>query len=131
MLGLELVVSPTGLEQGLVNFCTGQETNMGLVVFRRVPNDGGVGSGCPGERTMVTDLLLNVANDHSFRKLADRENIPYVEGSFLATADEGTGVKALSGNEGLLELVTIRITEDDTGKWSTTMGSTNFSDPAY
>jgi len=53
--------------------------------------------------------------------LAHRENVPYVEGSFLAAVDEGTGVKTLGGNEGFLpELVTIRITEHDPGKRSPT-----------
>lgn len=140
-LGLELVVSPTGFEQRLVNpsttsndadrrtgttgdgfFCTRRETNTSLVVFRRVSNDGGVGSGCPSKRTTVTDLLLNVAYDRSFRELAHRENVPYVQGSFLATVDEGAGVKTLGGDEGLLpEFVTIRVTEHDAGKRSTAM----------
>lgn len=139
-LGLVFMVSPTGLEQGLVNpstasddadsgtgttrdclFCTGRKTNTGLVVFGRVSNDGGVGPGCSGESTTVADLLLNAANDRSFGKLAYRENISHVEGSLLAAVDEGTGVKTLSSYEGLLaELVTVWITEDDTGKRSAT-----------
>jgi len=139
-LGLELVVSPTGLKQGLVNpsttsndadsctgttrdglFCTRRETDTGLVVFWRMSNDGGIGSGRPGKRTTVADLLLNVADDRSFGKLAHWENVSDVEGSFLATVDESAGVKALGSDEGLLpELVTIRVTEDHTSERSTT-----------
>lgn len=141
------MVSPTRLEQGLINpptagdnsnsgtgttrdglFCTGRKTNTGLVVFGRVSDDGGVGSGCPGERTTVANLLLDAANDRSFGELAHRENISHVEGCLLATVDEGTGVKTLSSYEGLLaELVTVWITEDNTGKRSATASSMSFS----
>ena len=93
-----------------------------------MPNDGGIGSGRPGESTTVPNLLLDAANDRSFGKLAHRENISNVKGGLLAAVDEGTGVKALGGDEGLLaELVTVWITEDDTGKRSTTADSTSFS----
>jgi len=93
-----------------------------------VSNDGSVGSRCPGERATVTDLLLDAADDRSFGKLAHGDNVSDAEGSLLATVDEGTGVKTLSGNEGFFtELVTVRIAEDDTGKGSTATGSTNFS----
>jgi len=60
--------------------------------------------------------------------LAHRENVPNAEGSLLAAVDEGTSVKTLSGDEGLLaEFVTVWIAEDDTGEGSTTTSSTNFS----
>jgi len=93
-----------------------------------VSNDGGVGSRCPGERTTVTDLLLDAANDRSFGELAHWENISNVEGSLLAAVDEGTSVKTFGGDESLFaELVTVWITEDDPGKRSTTKSPTNFS----
>ena len=146
-LSLEFIVSPASFEQGLVNppttsddadsstgttrdrlFCTGWETDTGLVVFGRVSDDGSVGSGCPSERTTVTDLLLDSANDRSFRELAHRENISNVEGSLLAAVDEGASVKTFGGNEGFFaELVTVWIAKDYTGKRSTTASSTKFS----
>jgi len=103
----------------MVFFCTGWETDTGLVVVGRVSDDGSVGSGCSGERTTVTNLLLDAADDRSFRELAHGDNISNIEGSFLATVDEGTSVKTLGSNEGLFaELVTVWITEDDAGKRS-------------
>jgi len=135
-LGLEFMESSAGLEQGLVNpsttsddtdggtgttgdglFRTGWETDAGLVVFGRVSDDCSVGSGRPGERTTVANLLLNAANDRSFGELAHGQNISNIESSLLATVDEGTGVKTFCGNKGLLtEFVTVRIAEDDAGK---------------
>ena len=135
-LGLKFVVSPASLEQGLVDpsttsddtnggtgatrdglFCTGREADTGLVIFGRVSNDGGVGSGCPGEGTTITDFLLDAADDRSFGELAHGKNISNAEGSFLAAVDEGTSVKTLSGDESLFaELITVWITEDDTSE---------------
>jgi hypothetical protein len=93
-------------------------------------NNGSVGPGCPGESTTVADLLLDAADDCSFRELAHGENISNAESSLLAAVDEGTGVKTLSGDEGFFaEFVAVWIAEDDTGKRSTSAGSTHFSDP--
>lgn len=141
-LSLEFVVSSAGLEQGLINpsttsddtdggtgatrnglFGTGWEADTSLVIFGRVPNDSGIASGCSGERTTVTNLLLDAADDRSFGELAHRKNIPNVKSSLPAAVDEGASVKALGGNEGFLaELVAVWITEDDTSKRSTTAG---------
>ena len=142
------MVSPTSLKQGFINpsttsddadggtcpirdglFCTRRETDTGLAIFGRVSNDGSVGSGGSGERTTVANLLLDAADDRSFGELAHRENISNVENSLLATVDEGASVKSLSSDEGLFaELVTVWITEDNTGKRGTATSSTNFSD---
>ena len=93
-------------------------------------DDGSVGSGGSGEGTTVTDLLLNATDDRSFRELAHWENISNVEGSLLATVNKGTSVKALGCDEGLFaELVTVWITEDDTGKRGAAKGSTSFGNP--
>jgi len=139
-LSLEFVVSPAGLKQGLVNpsttsddtdsgtgttrdrlFCTRWETDTGLVVLGRVSDDSSVGSGCPGERTTVTDLLLDAANDRSLGELAHGENISNVEGSLLAAVDEGACMETFGGNEGFFaKLVAVWIAEDHTGKRSTT-----------
>ena len=91
-------------------------------------DDGGVGSGRPGERTTVTDLLLDAANNRPFGELAHGENISNVESSLLAAVDEGASMKTFGCNEGLFaELVTVRIAEDHTGKRGTTGSSRNFS----
>ena len=148
-LSLEFVVSPASLEQGLVNpsttsddpnsstgttrnglFCTRWETDTGFVIFRRVTNDSSVGSGCPGEGTAVTNLLLDAANDRSFGELAYRKDISDIEDCLLAAVDEGASVKTFGGNEGFFaELVTVWIAEDYTGKRSTAASSTKFSNP--
>jgi len=139
-LGLELVECTTGLEEGLVdpsttgndaNGSTGtardgllgtrRKTNAGLVVIGRVSNDGGVVAGSAGKSTTVADLLLNVADDGTFRALAHGEDVSDGESSLLSAIDEGTGVKALSGNESLLaELVAVGIPENNTGEGGTT-----------
>jgi len=139
-LSLVFMESSASLEQGLVDpsttsddtdggtgatrdglFRTGWETDASLVVFGRVPDDCSVGSGRPGERTTVTDLLLNAANDRSFGELAHGENISNIESSLLATVDEGAGMETFCGNESFrTEFVTVRVAEDDAGKRSAT-----------
>ena len=138
-LGLELVVRPAGLEQGLVDTATtrnntdgstaaagdgllraGRKTNASLVLIGGVADDGGVVAGCPRERTAVTDLLLNVADDGTLGALSDGKDVADGENGLLAAVDEGTGVEALGGNESLLaKLVAVGIPENDTGKRST------------
>lgn len=84
----------TSLEQGLVdpssssndaNSGTGSsghgllsttgQTDAGLVVVRRVSDDGGVVSGCAGKSTTVTDLLLNVADDGTLGALTYGDDV--------------------------------------------------------
>ena len=85
-------------------------------------NNGGVVSGCAGERTAVTSLLLYVRDDGTLRALANGEDVANSELSLLASVDEGTSVKTLSRDEGLLaELVAVGVAENDTGKRSTTV----------
>ena len=84
-------------------------------------NDGRVVAGSTGERTAVADLLLDVADDRTLRKLADGDDVADRELGFFAAVDESAGVEALGGDEGLLaELVAVGVTEDDTGEGSTT-----------
>ena len=74
-----------------------------------------------GERSTVTRLLLNVADDGTLRALSDGKDVADGENGLLAAVDEGTGVEALGGDECLLaELVAVGVTEDDTGEGSTT-----------
>ena len=93
-LGLEFVVCTTSLEQRLVDpsssgnnadsgtsssgnslLGTTGQTDAGLVVVRRVSDDGGVVSRCAGKSTTIADLLLNVADDGTFRALADGDDV--------------------------------------------------------
>ena len=82
---------------------------------------GGVVAGCPGERTTVAGLLLDVAHDRTLRALCDGQDVADSELRLLSTVDEGASVEALSRDEGLLaELVSVRVAENDTGKGCTT-----------
>ena len=85
-------------------------------------DDGRVVAGSAGERATVTNLLLDVADNGTFRALANGEDVANSELSLLASVDEGTSVKTLSRDEGLLaELVAVVVAENDTGKRSTTV----------
>lgn len=139
-LGLELVVRTASLEQRLVDTATtgddtdgstaatrdgllgtGGKTDAGLVLVGRVTDHGSVVAGCPGERTTVTDLLLDVADNGTLRALRNRENVADGKGRLLAAVNEGTSVETLGGDESLLaELVAVGVAEDDAGKRSTT-----------
>ncbi len=140
-LSLVLVECTAGLEQRLVDTATtcnntdsstaaardrllraGRKTDTGLVLIGRVADDSRVVAGRAGERTTVTSLLLNVANDRTLRALRDGEDVADRKLRLLAGVDEGTGVEALGGDESLLaELVAVGVAEDDTGKRSTTV----------
>ena len=85
-------------------------------------DDGRVVAGRAGERTTVTSLLLDVADNRTLRALGDGENVADGELGLLTAVDEGTSVETLGSNEGLLaELVAVGVPEDDTGKRSTTI----------
>ena len=74
-----------------------------------------------GERSTVTRLLLDVADDGTLRALGDGEDVADSKLGLLAAVDESTSVEALSRDESLLaELVPVGVTEDDTGERSTT-----------
>jgi len=144
-LSLELVERTTGLKQGLVDTTTTgdnadrgtraahhsllrarRKTDAGLALLGRVANDGRVVAGGTGERTTVTDLLLNVADDGTFRALREGENVADGESGLLASVDERASVEALSGDESLrTELVAVRVTEDDAGEGGTTTSVVN------
>ena len=87
-------------------------------------NDGSVVSRCLGKRSSVTDLLLDVADDCSFRALRDGENVSDVQSSLLSTVDERSGSDTLGSDESLLsELVPVWVSEDDDGERSSTRSS--------
>ena len=98
------------------------ETDSGLSVLT-VTDDGGVVTRSPGERSTVSDLLLDVADNGSFRALRDGEDVSDVKGGLLSAVDERSGGDSLGGDEGLLaELVSVRVTEDNGSEGSTTGG---------
>ena len=98
-----------------------RQTNTSLVVFRRVTDDGGVVPRCASESTAVTDFLFYVADDGTFGALADGEDVADGECGFLTGVDEGTGVQTFGCDECFFpEFVAVGITENDTGKGSTT-----------
>ena len=76
-------------------------------------NDGSVIARCARQGTAVADLLLDVADDGSFRALRDGENVADGEGGFLAAVDEGTSVESFGCDEGFFaEFVPVGIAED-------------------
>lgn len=102
---------------------TAGQTDAGLVLLGRVTNDGRVVARRARERTAVTDLLLDVADDGTFWARRDGEDVADGEGRLLAAVDECAGVHALGRDEGLLaELVAVGIAEDDAGEGSTAAG---------
>jgi len=138
-LSLVFVERPTSLQQRLLDpsttsndsngnpaasrnglFRSRRETDTGFVVLR-VSDDGSIGSGCSGERTTVTDLLFDVADDGTFGTLGDGENVSDGEGRFFAAVHESTSVETLGCDECLFaEFVAVWVTENDSGEGCTT-----------
>jgi hypothetical protein len=88
-----------------------------------VTDDGGVVTRSSGERTTVTSLLLDVANDGSLGALTDGENVSDVQGSLLSAVNERSGRETLGSDESLLsDLVSVRVSEDDSGQGGTSDG---------
>ncbi len=135
-LDLELVVSTTGLEQGLVDTSTtGDDTNGGTrgggdgllgtggetdtrgLSVGIVTNDGSVVTRGTGKGATVTSLLLDVADNGTFGERREGENVGDVQGSLLTAVDELTGGHALGSDEGLdTGAVLVGVTESDLGK---------------
>jgi hypothetical protein len=86
-----------------------------------VSDNNGVITRSSSEDTTITDVMLDVADNSSFRNRSKRENISNDESSFLTAVQELTGVHTFGGDEELLLfLETERMTESDTSKRSTT-----------
>ncbi|MEB2874895.1 hypothetical protein VKX94_10855, partial [Lactobacillus helveticus] len=84
-------------------------------------DNNGVITRSSSEDTTITDVMLDVADNSSFRNRSKRENISNDESSFLTAVQELTGVHTFGGDvELLLFLETERMTESDTSKMSTT-----------
>jgi len=130
---------PSGLQEGLVNTSTsgndtdgstgerrdgllgtGRKPDPGLLVVNGVTDDSGVVTRSSGERTTVTSLLLDVANDGSLGALTDGEDVSDVQGSLLSAVDERSGRETLGSDESLLsDLVSVRVSEDDSSQGGT------------
>lgn len=140
LLRLGSVEGTTSLEHGLVDTSTtgndtdrgarerrdrllgaGRETDAGAARVVVVTDDGRVVARSARERTTVTGLLLDVADDGTFREGSEGEDVADGEGGLLAAEDKGAGREALGGDEGLsAHLVAVRVAEDDTGERRTT-----------
>ena len=102
---------------------TRRQLDAGLALIRVVADDGHVVAAGTAERTPVTNLLLDVADDGTFRNGAEGEDVADGERGVLAGVDELAGVHALVGDEGLgVELVSVRVTEDDLRERGATAG---------
>lgn len=141
-LGLGSEEGSTGLEQRLVNSTTtgddtdgssgvgsdsllgsGRQSDSGLSVVDRVTNDGGVVTRSSGQRSSVSDLLLDVADDGTFGAGRDRQNVTDVQGGLLSAVDERSGGKTFGGDEGLGSLlVSVRVSEENGSQGSTSTG---------
>jgi len=120
-LCLELVVLTASLEHWLVNttttsnntdgstaasrdhlLCTRGETNAGSAVILVLRDDGGVVTRSACDNAAVTSICLDVADDGTFRELADGENVADLERCSSARDDGQTGVDTLRSNDELL-----------------------------
>jgi len=139
-LDLKLVEVVTGLEDGLVETTatsddtdhgtvggadgltsTGRKADTGLLTILGVTDDDARSSGGLGDVGAVTGLAFQIADDSTFRHFADRQDVSDGELCFGTEVDKLTSVETLTRNHQLLlELETVRITEDHTGERSTT-----------
>jgi hypothetical protein len=135
------VESTTSLEQRLVNTTTtsdntngstgsrgnnllgtGGKLDTGLAVFT-VSDNGSVVTRGTGKSTTITSVLLNVADNGTFRHGREGKDVSDGEGSLLSAVDELTSVHTLSSNEDLsTETVLVLVTEDNLGEGSATTG---------
>ena len=138
-LDLVLVVGGTGLEQRLLGTTatsdlanhgsarawnellgTTWELDTGESGIRVVGDDDSVRTGGSGDRTSVSSVPLNVADDRTLRHGSDGKDVSDGQGSLLSRVDELTRVETLGGAEGfLLVLVSDRVPEGHSGEWCT------------
>jgi len=139
-LCLVLMVCTSSLQEGLINSPpTGNDANSGtsiaanglfrsrgktdsrLVIVSGVPDDGGIVARGASQGAAVTNFLLDVADDGTFWKSRDGEDVSDIESGFLAAIDKGASVKPFGSDEGFsTEFVPVGIAENDTSKGSTT-----------
>ena len=141
-LNLVLVVLVTGLQDGLVNSSTASnhtnhgsasavqglsgtrgKSDSGLLAILGVSNDDSTATRGLGQCTAIANLGLKVADDGTLGNLVDGQDISDGELGGLSAVDELTTVHTLSSDKvGLDQLVSIRISEDDSGDGSTSAG---------
>ena len=86
-----------------------------------MPDNGSIVARCTSKSTTVTNFLLDVTDNGTLRALAYRKNVADSKCSFFASVDESTRVETFSCNESFFpEFVAVGITENNTGKGSTT-----------
>ena len=95
--------------------------NAGAIGVKVVGDDSCKIAGCTGERTTITELLLDVAHNGTFRHIRQRNNVANCKICLLATIDKLASVGSLCRNESLLfQAEAVGVTEDDSGEGSAT-----------
>jgi len=141
-LRLILVISATGLQDGLVDTTTtrdnsnhsaigrwnnllgaGWKLDAGLLGVGIVSDNGSVVTGSTGKSATIARLLFQVADNGTFGHAADGKNIADLQSSTLSTVDKLSGVHSFGGQEKFLALLeAIRILENDYRQRGTTTG---------
>merc|ERR1719244_1593932 len=144
-LSLVLEVGSAGLQQRLVDSSsTGDDADHRAVAGRNrllrsrwqfhfrpshirvVGDDGGVVAGSSGQFAAISQLLLQLADDSSFRHGADGHHVADGQRRLLAAVDELTRVHALDGDERLLALLKfVGISKLDDGQRCAASGVVN------
>jgi len=99
---------------------TGWKSDSGLLAIIGVTDNDSTAAGSLSQGTSVTNLTLEIANNRTLRDLVDWQNVADSQLSGLTAVDELTSVHTLGSDEvGLNQLVSVWVTEDNTGNWST------------
>jgi hypothetical protein len=94
--------------------CARWELDTGLALIWVMANNGNIVTRCASKSSTVTNLLLHVCDNSSFRDGAKREDVSDCEVGVLAGVDELTSVHALVRDEGLgVKLESVGIAEDN------------------
>lgn len=102
---------------------TGRQLELSSVVFFGVGDDDGVGAGSSGEGTSISHVLLDIADDGSFRDGLEGEDVSDGDLGFLAAEHVLAGVETFGGDEVFgSELVSVGVSEDDSGKGGSSSG---------
>lgn len=100
---------------------TGRKLDAGLALVGVVADDGDVVARGSAKGATVTNLLLHVRHDGTFRHGAEGQDVADRESGLLAGVDELASVHAFVGDESLLHLLElVGVAEDDLGEGSTT-----------
>lgn len=102
----------------------------GGVVIWVMTDDDSVITRTPSKDATVTDVMLNVTNNSTFRDRSNRQDVSNHKSGLLAAVYKLPSVHTLSRNEQLLLFhVSKWVAESDSGEWGTTTRIVdNFSD---